>query len=263
MDQFGKLTALNAGEATVTVTTNDGGKTDPCAVTVNAPAKPQPETPTVDSSVEISGDIDISQAPVEFNDVNAAAAAISSGLKAEDLEVTEGAVAVKEARTEEIIKENLEDGASLESFVTLPLFSVTTDKRAAASAWKVKGSALLADTIERVDLRKIVSQAKLLKFEYKASGFSDGSFTILDMNGKTASGTVDKEAYYQLLLFIADGGEFDLNGTAGVITDPAVIVRTKGAPAPKPSGSSSGGCSAGFGALVLLALLPLAVKKKK
>ena len=36
VDVSGKVTALKAGTATITVTTTDGGKTASCAVTVNA-----------------------------------------------------------------------------------------------------------------------------------------------------------------------------------------------------------------------------------
>ncbi|WP_455595108.1 GLUG motif-containing protein [Cloacibacillus porcorum] len=263
-DQSGKITALKAGKATVTVTTNNGGKTASCAVTVNSPAKPQPKQPDVDNSVEISKDIDISETPAVYDNVEAAAKDISSDIKAEELEVSDGSVSLKDARTEEIVKANLEDGAALESVITLPLFSVRTEKeKTAISAWVVKGSDLLSDTIEKVDARKIVSTTELLKFQYKASGFTDGSFTVLGMDGKLATGAVDKDKRYQLLLFIADGGKYDLNDAAGVITDPAAIVKTGGTPTPKPSGGSSSGCSAGFGALALLALVPLAMKKKR
>ncbi|PFL25270.1 major capsid protein, partial [Bacillus thuringiensis] len=37
VDANGKITAIAAGSADVTVTTADGGKTDKCAVTVTAP----------------------------------------------------------------------------------------------------------------------------------------------------------------------------------------------------------------------------------
>ncbi|WP_455599062.1 Ig-like domain-containing protein [Cloacibacillus sp.] len=263
-DQSGKLTALKAGKATVTVTTNNGGETDSCAVTVNSPAKPQPKQPDVDNSVEISKDIDISETPAVYDNMEAAAKDISSDIKAEELEVSDGSVSLKDTRAKEIIKANLEDGAALESILTLPLFSVRTEKgKTAVSAWVVKGSDLLSDTIEKVDVRKIVSTTEMLKFRYKASGFTDGSFTVLGMDGKLAAGAVDKDKKYQLLLFIADGGKYDLNDAVGVITDPAAIVKTGGAPAPKPSGGSSGGCSAGFGTLALLALVPPALKKKR
>lgn len=258
-DQSGKLTALKAGEATVTVATTDGGKTASCAVTVNSPAKPQPKQPDVDNSVEISKDIDISETPVVYHSVEDAVKDISSDIKAEELEVSDGSVSLKDAWAEEIVKANLEEGAALESIITLPLFFVNTEKeKTAVSAWVVKGSDLLSDTIEKVDVRKIVSTTKLLKFQYKASGFTDGSFTVLGMDGKLAAGAVDKDKRYQLLLFIADGGKYDLNNAAGEITDPAAIVKTGGTPAPKPSGGSSSGCRAGFGALV-----PLTLKKKK
>ncbi|MGN1060955.1 MAG: Ig domain-containing protein, partial [Candidatus Coproplasma sp.] len=44
VDTNGKVTAIAAGSAEITVTTADGNKTAKCAVTVNAA---QPETPTV------------------------------------------------------------------------------------------------------------------------------------------------------------------------------------------------------------------------
>ena len=38
MDNAGKVTALKSGSATITVTTEDGGKTASCAVTVKRPS---------------------------------------------------------------------------------------------------------------------------------------------------------------------------------------------------------------------------------
>ena len=165
-----------------------------------------------------------------------APAAISSDIKADDLEVMEGAV-----------------------------FIVGTDKAVAAASWRVKGAALLADTVESVDVRKIVSAAEVLKFTYTAdpASFADGCFTILDAAGKTASGAVDAASDYQVLLFIADNGIYDMNKNAGTVTDPAVIVKTAAPPVPPAPGGSSVGCVTGCGALALLAAVPFVIRRKK
>ena len=47
VDENGKVTAVAAGTANITVTTADGGKTATCAVTVNPATDPDPEDPTV------------------------------------------------------------------------------------------------------------------------------------------------------------------------------------------------------------------------
>ena len=57
--------------------------------------------------------------------------------------------------------------------------------------------------------------------------------------------------------------------TEGEVTIPAggtpvtIAAVTKSAPAPSESGSGGGGCSAGFGALALLAVVPLLARRKK
>ena len=49
VDENGKVTAVGVGEATITVTTEDGGKTATCTVTVNA----KPDTPTAVTGVTL------------------------------------------------------------------------------------------------------------------------------------------------------------------------------------------------------------------
>lgn len=192
------------------------------------------------------------------------AAAISSDIKADDLEVMEGAVFIKGAKADEIITASLAQ-QTLQKTQPLPVFNVGTDKAVAAASWRVKGAALLADTVESVDVRKIVSAAEVLKFTYTAdpASFADGCFTILDAAGKTASGAVDAASDYQVLLFIADNGIYDMNKNAGTVTDPAVIVKTAAAPVPPAPGGSSGGCVTGCGALALLAAVPFVIRRKK
>ena len=257
----GKVTAVKAGTAEITATSAaDSSKSASCTVTVTAQSRPKPETPVVDPAVDVPANVDTAKQPEEFSGVNEAAEALSSDITAGDLEISDGAVFIKGAKADEIIKASLEN-ESLDKIQPLPLFSVNTGKEIAAAAWKLKGAALLADTFDKVDVRKIVSGTEVLKFEYKTSGFTDGSFTILDMEGKLAAGAVTAENDYQLLLFIADNGSYDLDKTAGVVTDPAVIIKTTATPEPA-SGGSSGGCAAGVGAFALIALCPLIFRKR-
>lgn len=223
--------------------------------------EPEPEKPVIDSTVIIPDSIDVTKMPEEFSNVNVAAEALSSDITAADLTVKGGVVVLRETAAMEALK-----AEAPEKIQPLPLFTIATSKDIAASAWKVKGVELLADTFDKVDVRKIISSTESLKFTYKADAadFTDGTFTILDMSGKPASGAVDAEAEYQLLLFIADNGDYDLNKTTGTVADPAVIVKTQEKPTPTPTPSSGGGgCSAGFGALALLALLPSVIRGKR
>ena len=45
VDENGKVTAVGVGEATITVTTNDGGYTDTCVITVTNSTSEEPEVP--------------------------------------------------------------------------------------------------------------------------------------------------------------------------------------------------------------------------
>ena len=87
------------------------------------------------------------------------------------------------------------------------------------------------------------------------------------VNGKTEdfTGTIVASEKYELVLFVADGGDYDLDKTEnGVVIDPCAILKAESAPInPTPkTGSGSGGCSAGVGALALLALVPLFLRRK-
>lgn len=82
---------------------------------------------------------------------------------------------------------------------------------------------------------------------------ADGEFKIYNKDWSSFGGTFDGEAYYNVVLYIADNGPYDLDGAEGTITDPTAIVRY-GAQKQSVSGGSGGGCSAGGGAIALLGL---------
>ena len=272
VDANGFVTAKAGAGGTATIratSTEDESKYAECVVTVAPMAAPEATIPTIADSVVISDDIDVMTAADAFTSTEAAAEAISSDIVLEQQEEN-GPVYPTQGAADAAVQASLaEDETLAESVYRLPVFSVSTSSPTAAAAWIVQGPALLADNIEDVDIRKIISGKEAAKFVYKAADFTDGSFTILKTDGTQASGHIDRTAKYQILLFIADNGSFDLNKAEGIIADPAVIVRTsKTEPAPEPEpapsgGGSGGGCSAGLGALALLAAVPLLARRKK
>ncbi|WP_455598915.1 Synerg-CTERM sorting domain-containing protein, partial [Cloacibacillus sp.] len=65
-------------------------------------------------------------------------------------------------------------------------------------------------------------------------------------------------------VFIKDGGEYDLDGEEdGTVIDPIAIIRQSKPPVPKPTQHGGGGCTAGAGALAMLALIPLWMRRGK
>ena len=271
VDANGFVTAKAGAGGTATIraaAAEDESKYAECVVTVAPMAAPEATIPTIADSVVISDDIDKTAAAEAFTSTEAAAEAISSDIALE--QDGNGPVYPTQDAADAAVKASLaEDETLSESAYRLPVFSVSTSSPTAAAAWIVQGPALLADNIEDVDIRKIISGKEAAKFVYKAADFTDGSFTILKTDGTQASGHIDRTAKYQILLFIADNGSFDLNKAKGIIADPAVIVRTsKTEPAPEPEptpsgGGGGGGCSAGWGALALLAVVPLFARRKK
>ncbi len=94
---------------------------------------------------------------------------------------------------------------------------------------------------------------------------AEGEFQIYNDDWSDFGGIFDGGAKYNIVLYIADDGPYDLDGAAGAIADPTAIVRY-GAEKQAVSGGGGGGCSAGFGAAVLFAvpmlgLFGLALKK--
>ena len=271
VDANGFVTAKAGDGGTATIraaAAADESKYAECEVTVAPMAAPEATRPTIADSVVISDDIDKTAAAEAFTSTGAAAEAISSDIALE--QDGNGPVYPTQEAADAAVEASLaEDETLAESTYRLPVFSVSTSSPAAAAAWIVQGPALLADNIEDVDIRKIISGKEAAKFVYKAADFTDGSFTILNTDGTQAAGHIDRTAKYQILLFIADNGSFDLNKAEGIIADPAVIVRTsKTEPTPEPEptpsgGGGGGGCSAGWGALALLAVVPLFARRKK
>lgn len=142
----------------------------------------------------------------------------------------------------------------------LPIFSATASGKTLNSfAFVVPREQLLAKTPQAVRLYKISGKGKSLPFAYTdvidPTKLKDGSFTIQKMTDTVAPKDAElTDDSYKITMFIADNGAYDLDTNLGTILDPAAIV--------SQTQSSSGGCSAGFGIMALLLLLPFAAKKR-
>lgn len=169
----------------------------------------------------------------------------------------------------------LPDGTTVEpeDIAPLPITDATVSAgNVAAIAFELKGEVLKAALVKDVKVMKVMS-AEMGEFFTLAAvpeDFTDKHFAIqaADENKVlSAESPIVPEGTYKLVLFIKDNGDFDLcKDEAGRVVDPVAIVSTTAptpTPKPQPHGSSSSGCNTvGWGALVLLAALPLFRKKR-
>lgn len=238
------------------------------------PVKPNlPEESPKDIIAVIPGVIyiDVTSADAKKEAVEDVVEAVGGVLKAEDLVVNEE-TALIEAAESTVVKAaekalaDKGERATVAKVRPLPVFAVESGDITEAGAvvavgFEMKGSEFLAAKPEEVRLLKVQGSAAGKFFEYTSDpkAFGDGSFTVQDENDAVFAGTFAADTKYKLVLFIKDNGEFDLRSAEREICDPAAIVQTES----KASSGSSGGCSAGFAALALIALLPLAMRGKK
>ncbi len=204
------------------------------------------------------------------------AAVLPATITSADLDFnSEGQVVVKdkvavEAAADAVKNANLPAGTkvTVENISTLPIFKASglaASGDTAAVAYTVKGSDLKADKAGNVKILKLLGNGKGEFFNFAAvsTDFVDKAFALQTSADVIMSSDYAIEAAeaYKLVLFVKDGGSFDLDGKAnGAVVDPAAIVKTT---APTPSGGSSSGCNAGFAALALLALVPVIYRRKK
>ena len=132
----------------------------------------------------------------------------------------------------------------------------------------IKGSALgeLTDPAKIVII-KILANKTGLKVAYAdaIAGDMNGKFILQNADDNKIATAVDAAKEYKLSVFIKDNGDFDLDKTEGKILDPLAIVK-KAADKPTPTpvdNGGTGGCSAGFAGIVLLALLPFVKREDK
>jgi hypothetical protein len=154
---------------------------------------------------------------------------------------------------------------------SLPAFTANLDTAGdvVAVGLTVKGSVLMAKTPGEIKLMKVLSGSKTpLKFSYDASGYGDGTFMLQKSDGSAHTGAISDGTTYTLVLFIKDGGSYDLDGRADKsVIDPAVIVSaggTSGNNNGNDTGGGGGGCDTGAAALfILLAAVSINRRQKR
>ena len=191
--------------------------------------------------------------------------------KEDELETTDGKVYLKADIAADAAK-NIRTDKTVSDISLFPVFKAENEElnqnSLGAVAFKVSGEAFGdGNTLTDVAVCKVFPDGTAL--EYKAAGASpaDGTFTITEENDEILSGPFDADKKYIITLYIADNENYDLDETECSIIDPTAIVTLK-TPEPQHAqpaqgGGSGGGCSAGFGALALLALVQLALRRKK
>ena len=288
VDGDGKVTAHKAGIAVISATGSVTKTTAGCTVTVEDPAAPDPVptpapvTPTVvtekDNPVtkdkDVPADVKPATPVIKPATKENTTALVKSADVTEDFftATADGNITVDPVIAKKTVASVMSDDAAVapKTIVTLPIITATiSDGKVAALAMKTTGAQLGAaanNIVSDITLIKILKDETGAKFGYTAepAGYADQSFTLKNADGNNLAFTdkIDPAATYTLILFVKDNGEFDYDNTTGSVIDPVAMAMNE-AKAPKPSGGSSSGCSAGVGVLALLALLPLAAARRK
>jgi hypothetical protein len=247
VDVAGIVQGISPGTAIITVTTEDGGFTAECTVTV------------IESDVQIAW--------IRHSSSMSEVVAKTAGFSEGDFEIVDGNVVIKKSIAEAIARRLL--GADDIEVVLLPWAEATFARsgqsgKIAEINYTVAGSMLgikYPESAEGVLIKKITSPETGEFLEYVDLGvfesFADGKFWV----SSYVYGIAPVDRYYRLLVRIRDGGRFDLDRTTnGLVVSQIAIVR-KAVNQPQ---SSSGSCNVGYGsALSLLACFVLLAAKRK
>ena len=156
----------------------------------------------------------------------------------------------------------------ISEIIPFPVISayVSKEGNVAAVGIPVLGSELMAEQAKDVKVVKILgpdsdTPGKLFGYERIPGNFDDKKFTVLTMDNEVMLlGTIQPNTFYWLVLFIKDGGEFDLDGEAnGTVIDPIALVGER-----RGGGSGGGGgcdamtANAGLWRLALFVLIGVA-----
>ncbi len=168
---------------------------------------------------------------------------------------------------------NIRAGKTVSGISLFPVFTAESGElkqnSLGAVAFAVSGEAFGGgSTLADVAICKVFPDGTALEYKEAGASPADGTFTVTEADGSTLSGPFDSEKKYIITLYIADNGDYDLDKTGSIITDPTAIVTLKTPepqPAPTASGGGGGGCAAVHSAAALLALaaLPLIARRKK
>jgi hypothetical protein len=235
----GVVTARNEGTTVITVTTMEGQFTAICTITVLEPGLIV-STPTY---------------PSDRKDVS-----IKTGIPENDLELNNNKLYINWNIAGKIAKELLR--ADAVNLNVLPIFSsaITVSGQTAIVSFSVKGIDLLATFPFEVNLIGLTSRniGRLFKYVKNSSDYDEKKFTI-QYNGAIYLGEINPDENYELLVFIKDGGEFDLDGLVNGEVLASIFLASG-----RTVSSSSGGCSAaiyGYFAFALLAI-QIVIKNK-
>jgi hypothetical protein len=230
------VTAHRIGSATITVTTVDGNFPAICTVTVR-------DTPK----------------NVELTTPSKAETALKTGISADNLDETNGKAYLKKSFADSIAKSLLRSDTAHTN--VLPVFeaSITPAGATARVTFNVLGKDMLASFADDIHLIGMISGSTGKRFEYvnNAGEFADAKFTLM-LDGQIHEGDIDPNKVYEVVIFIKDGGEYDLDNQANGHIIGSVFFATE------RKGGSGGGCSAGSGflALALLGAVPLVLRRK-
>jgi hypothetical protein len=252
----GLVTGLKTGETVITVVAADNSlHSDDCTITVTEADPPLPEDIVwVTARYTSSKDIAVSKMP---------------DFELDDYDVIDGKVTLKKSIAEKISKvfceEILEKTDGIKA-IPLPWFEAAVEPgKVAAVRISVEGSLLYSELPEGIILLKILTptSGQFLQYVSMDVDYDDGRFTVLKKKGYEQIENINKNEDYDLVVFIRDGGEFDLDKRInGFVVDPIVIVNKNGES--RNGGGSSVGCSAfGFLAFSLLGIVPFVIWKKR
>ncbi|MCD8163594.1 MAG: Ig-like domain-containing protein [Synergistaceae bacterium] len=271
VDGDGNVTAVKVGLTVVSATGTASETKAGCTVTVEDPASPDPvptpapvtTTVVTEKDNPVNADKDVPAEVKPATPVITPATKENTTALAKSADVTEnfftatadGNITVDPVIAKKTVASVMSDDAAVapKTIVTLPIITATIDSgKVAALAVKTTGAQLGAaanNIVSDITLIKILKDGTGAKFGYTAepAGYADQSFTLKNAEGNNLAFTdkIDPTATYTLILFVKDNGEFDYDKTMGSVIDPVAMAMNE-AKAPKPSGGSSSGCSAGL-----------------
>jgi hypothetical protein len=191
--------------------------------------------------------------------------ASESCLNTNDLEERDGKVYLKKSVAVKIAKGLL--NANAVNTAIIPVFKAAAAPNGfvAQLTFLIKGKDLIALSPEDINLIGMVSasEGKLLGYVNNAADFNDGKFTIRS-GGVIFNGIIDPNEYYELVVFIKDGGEFDLDGLINGKIISSIFIASE-----KTSKDCIleclNGCNAGYGYLMftLIGAIPYIKKRRK
>ena len=241
----GLLIPLATGYATITAVTVDGGFSAECGVIV---------FPSSDSIPEDRENI-MKTSP-QHSSSKAYAAAKMADIGEEALDITDEKVVISNSTVKKLFKED-------SIFVTsLPWFEAVVDVgKIAAIKIPVKGTQFEADQFPRhtmiisIMAMTHVEKKHYLTYAVTESEYGDGKWTLLVKGSETPyTGFVNSDSEYDLMIFIKDGGEYDLdkinNGT--VVSLPIILRNLIQYADPLPNEENNRGCSTNYSYILLL-----------